>query len=577
MITTTLALGMLASGPAHAGIPLDTPISDAVALDITPGGFRTVARIAESFIPNRIDVDDLSEYECASEFLGVCLVSYEYEVRDVWVGIQVDDLTLRPSPGNRLELDGLITINVNTAGDPLYLYVQGEPLGIPISSTCDAWVTPFQVSLSADVAVNLVNDPIRGRTLDFTVGTPTWGWTLDENDVQLSGCGLDDINDVLSFFGYDLIEILIDQIEPEVDALVLSLPAQLEPTLNDFLPGLEYVDTIDLLGVPMDIQLVPDDLVIDGDGLRIEIAGRVDAPQHECIAGFGITEMEDTPSTAPAVGQAAPGVSLTPDVMGVIDDDFVNQVLFAAWNGGVLCYELGPDTDLGVPIPTNALLDLVAPEDDTFEIFEDSEVSVSVLPGAPPRVAPTGANDVNIALDDLGLGFYAELDGRKVRALNVDLDVGLGTDLNFDGQTGILGVDIDLNGATFDATVTQNEYAPDASAAIEAEVPTVIDTFIPLVNGLLTDIEFAIPSFEGLGVDAIQAAATGSANDRFGIYATVGPVTYTDAGCNDKKGGSCTDSSSCSGGCSTGTLNGRAVFLVLFPMMTAVMRRRRSE
>jgi len=571
MITTLLALST-----ASAGIPLDTPIPDAVTLDITPGGFRTVAQIAETFVPPRIDVGDLYDYECVTEVFGVCLLSYEYDVRDIWVGIQVDDLTLRPAAGNRLELDGAITVNVNESFDPIYLHVEGEPLGIPISSTCDAWVTPFQVDLSANVTVNLVDDPVRGRTLDFVVGTPTWGWTLDENDVQLSGCSLDDINAVLSFFGYDLIEILIDQIEPEVDALVLSLPDLVEPVLNDFLPGLQYVDTLDLLGVPLDIQIIPDDLTIDGDGLRIEVAGRVDSPQAECIAPFGVTEMDDTPSTAPAVGVPPASVSLSPDVMGVIDDDFVNQVLFAAWNGGILCYDIGPDTDLGVPIPTNALLSLVSPEDDTFELFEDSDVEVSVLPAKPPRVDPVGPNDVNIALDDLGLGFYAELDGRKVRALNVDLDVGLGTDLNFDGQTGMLGVDIDLFGADIVADVTHNEYAPGTDQAIADEVPAVIDTFIPIVNGLLTDLEFAIPSFEGLGVNAIQSAPTGSADDRFGIYATVGPVPYKDAGCNDKKGGSCTDSSSCSGGCSTGTLNGRAIFLIGLPLLTAFLRRRRD-
>jgi len=568
---------LLAAGAAHASIPLDTPISDAVILDITPQGFGTVAQIAETYIPPEIPVDDLYQYECESDIFGYCILAYEYDIRDILVGIQVDNLTLRPAAGNKLELDGTITVNVNDPANPVYVYVQGETVfGVGIDDTCDAWVTDVQVDLSADVTVNLVDDPILGRTLDFTVGTPTWGWTLDENDIEVSGCSLDTINSVTSFFGYDLIELLIDSIEPEIDALVLTMPDLIQPVLNDFLPGLEYDDTLDLLGVELDLQIVPDDLVIDGNGLRIEVAGRVDSPQAECIAELGILEMDDTPSTAPDVGVAPAGVSLTPDVVGVIDDDFVNQVLFAAWNGGLLCYDIGPDTDLGVPIPTNALLGLVAPDDDTFEVFEDSDVEVSLLPKQPPYVDPVGTNDVNIGLDELGLGFYAELDGRRVRALNVDLDVAVGTDVTFDGTTGMLGVDIDLFGADVVATVTHNEYAPGTDAAIEAEVPAVIDTFIPLVNGLLTDLEFAIPSFEGLGVNAVQTSPTGSADDRFGIYATAGPVPYKDAGCNDKKGGGCTDPSSCSGGCSTGTLNGRAIFLVMLPLLSAVLRRRRS-
>jgi hypothetical protein len=568
MLTILLALGV-----ADAGIPLDTPIPDAVSLDITQQGFATVGTIAESFVPPLIDVGDFYDYDCVTEIFGWCAVSYEYDVQGVWVGLAVDQLSLRPAAGNKLELDGGLTIHVNDPADPIYVRVEAEGIGIPISSTCDAWVTDFQVDLAADVTVSLIDDPIRGRTIDFTVGTPAWNWTLTEDNVELDGCSLDDINTVLDFFGYNLIEILIEEIEPTVDDLVQSLPNELEPVLDEFLPELEYVDTIDLAGVPLDVQLVPDDLLIDGNGLRIEIAGRVDSPQHECIAHLGVTEMDDTPSTAPAVGSVASGVNMTPDVIGVIDDDFVNQVLFAAWNGGLLCYELGPDSDLGLPIPTSALLNLVAPDEDTFELFEDSEVTVNVLPARPPSVTPQGSSDVNVLLEDLGLGFYADLDGRTVRALNVDLDVELGTDVNFDGQNGLLGVDIDLFGAVFTADVTHNEYAPGTDADIEAEVPAVIDTFIPLVNGLLSDLEFAIPSYEGLGVSTVLMAPTGSADDRFGIYAAVGPVPYT-GGCDDKKG--CGDTSSCSSGCSTGTLNGRAVILLVLPLLTALMRRRRQ-
>ena len=566
---------LLALGAAHAGIPLDTPIPDAVSLDITQQGFATVGSIAETFVPPLIDVGDFYDYECVSEFLGICLLSYEYDVQGVWVGLQVDQLALRPAVGNRLELDGALTIHVNDPSDPIYVHVEGEPIGIPISSTCDAWVTDFQVEVAADVTVALIDDPIRGKTLDFNIGVPTWNWTLDEDNVELSGCSLDDINAVLDFFGYNLIEILIEEIEPTIDSLIYSLPTQLEPVLDEFLPGLEFVDTIDVLGVPLDIQLVPDDLLVDGNGLRVEIAGRVDSPQAECIAHLGVTEMDDTPSTAPAVGSPGTGISMTPDVIGIIDDDFINQVLFAAWNGGLLCYELGPDTDLGVPIPTSALLTLVAPDEDTFELFEDSEVQVELLPQLPPRVDPVGPSDINRKLDDLGLGFFAELDGRRVRALNVDLDVDLGADVQFDGAVGMLGVDIDLNGASFTADVTHNEYAPGTDEAIEAEVPAVIDTFIPIVNGLLTGLEFAIPSYEGLGVSTVELAPTGSANDRFGIYAGVGPVAY-EGGCDDKKGG-CGDTSSCSSGCSTGTLNGRAVLLLALPLLTALLRRRRRE
>ncbi len=555
---------ILAMGTAQADIPLGTPIGDAVAIDLTTDGLDALTEIAVGFIPSHIDVGDLSDYECVTSLFGACLVSYEYQVNGVWVEVTFDQLLLTPGANNTLNLDGLATIKVNDPSDPIYVYVAGEPLGITISDTCDVYVREFQVTLSASVSANLVQNPATGeKTIDFGVGTPAWSWTLDENDVVVTGgsCDLDTINDITSFFGYDFIEILIDTVQPEIDALVLDLPNMVEPILDSALPSLTFIDTFDILGIPVDIHIEPDDLTIDSGGLRVSLLSKIEAPVAECVEPF-LVDMVDTPSQLPAIGNVPNSVPFAPAAIAVVDDDFVNQALYAIWAGGLLCVD--EDTDLGLPIPLSSLLAGLLPTDDFDDVFDMDLLDVAIVPTQPPRFEAQGNADVNLSLDGMGITYTGQLEGRQVRIVNVNLSMDLGTDLEFDGNTGELAVAIDLLGADIGSSVDFNEYLPDTTPAIEEKVPATIQSLFPFVTPLLADLVFPIPSFEGIGVTEVDVDPAGPSKDRLGIYAGIGPVPYQSKGCED----GCSSTS-----CSTGGPGG---LLFTFPLMVVVLRRRRS-
>ena len=87
----------------------------------------------------------------------------------------------RPRAGtnNTLSLDVQATIRVNDASDPIYLFVEGEAIGIPISDTCDVYVRDFTVSLSAEVQAELVIDPLTGATTTWlSTGLSSNGLTV---------------------------------------------------------------------------------------------------------------------------------------------------------------------------------------------------------------------------------------------------------------------------------------------------------------------------------------------------------------------------------------------------------------
>jgi len=555
---------ILAMGIAQADIPLGTPISDAVAIDLTTNGLDALMGVAVALIPSRIDVEDLGEYECVQDSIFGCLASYEFQVAGVWVDVTFDTLTLVPGPNNTLNLDGVISVRVNEPADPIYVFVEGEVVGIGISDTCDAYVNEFQVTLTATVGAELVTNPVSGeKAIDFSVGTPAWSWTLDENDIVVTGgsCDIDTINDITSFFGYDLIDILIQQVEPEIDALILGLPAQIEPTLNEALPSLSFVDTFDVLGVPLSFQVEPDDLIIDSGGLRISMLSKIDAPVAECVEPF-LVDMVDTPSQLPAIANVPGSVPFQPDINAIVDDDFINQALYAIWAGGVLCVDA--DTDLGLPIPLSSLAGGLLPTDEFDDVFDLDTLEVAITPSEPPRFFSQGNADVNLELGGMGIGFNAQLEGRKVRVANVNLSIDVGTDLQFDSTTGELAVEIDLLGADIGSEVDFNEYLPETTPTIEEKVPATIATLFPFVTPLLEDLVFAIPSFEGAGVTAVSVDPAGPDKDRLGLYAGIGPVVYESKGCED----GCADT-----GCSTGP-GGLALFA--FPLVVVGLRRRRT-
>ena len=579
---TVLALFPVA---ASAGWPVGSRIDDSVVVDITPEGLGSLQALLGDFIPPRIDVPPISEADENGCAFGGCLYAYDIDVSNMYVEVTIDRMDFVPSPPDTLTIDADATIIVNTPSDPALLAIDIELFGGSIiDDTCDLYVDPVQIALNLPLQLTLVPDPngvdVDGdnvpdtKLMDVVIPPIDLGLYADGNDINFDSCGLasviNSVNTVTSFFGFDLYDLILDQFTPMIDDLVAELPAEIEPVIEDTFNGLIISEELDLLGTPLTFTVWPEDLRMAAGGLRMSLASVTDVPMNSCIEQFGIDESVSTPSVLPNVGEMPGSLPWPAHAGAVVDDDFVNQVLYGVWAGGTLCYELPDPTgslDLPLPIDSN-LLNLLAPEvyEDLFP--ETAPLKIVTRPTEPPRLDPDGTKDVNVALDGLGLGFFAQVDGRQVRLLNIGLTADIGLDLDYDGTTGDMSLGIDLDSGAFVPTVDVNEFRPDASAQIEDSFGTLFDSLVgPLLGGVLGDTTFAIPSFEGLGLTEMAVEPAGVDGEMIGAYVQTGLVPFESAGCDED--GGC--SGGCEGGCAAGGVPSRMVLLV--PLVLAGLRR----
>jgi hypothetical protein len=582
---------------AAAGWPLAALIDESVLVDVTPAGFDSLEDLASTLVPPEIVVPDVHLYdESCANVLGVeiCTYTADIDVTGMEATVNADSLSIAPAEG-QLNLDGDIIVQLNSAAAPATLSFKVTGLGIPISDTCDVYTLPITVEFSG--AVQLETEPdlngldIDGdglsdtKALDATIPPLSWDWDVIDDDIKLVGCGtgtvINVLNDALDLFGFaSIYELILDQIEPngpaapggQIQAIVDDLPGMIEPIIEDTFSTLFIQQTIDLLGVPITLALWPDAVETHADGLRVAVTSSTYAPPNECVAPWNTGESVSTSSLVPGIGEAPP-IAFTPHAGVLIDDDFLNQVLYGAWSGGLLCFDLSDDNStLDLPIPLNSALLAILADDEFDHLFpETTPLVIRTEPRAAPVIGPPGVHDVSVVADELGLEFVAEVEGRQARVLGIDLDADVGADLGFDGTTGTLSVAVDLSPGVVQPTVAYNEFAPDASGDIEDSFQLLLDGLvIPIVKPYVEGLQFPLPSLEGFGVANLDVEPSGSNGDYVGAFAMTGPVVYTSTGCGTA--GGC-DTSSCSNGCSSG---GGAVFVFGWPLVIAALRRRRA-
>jgi hypothetical protein len=209
-------------------------------------------------------------------------------------------------------------------------------------------------------------------------------------------------------------------------------------------------------------------------------------------------------------------------------------------------------------------------EDGAFAALFPEEAPLSIL--TRPRMQPTvqydGPNDANATVEDLGLDFYAEVDGRKARVLGLDLDIHAGLDLELDPATGTLDIPVDVDPANVETTVTAAELTPGEEEAIQENFAGLLQTILETVAGsLLQGLSYALPSYNGFGLTSLETAPAGAQADWLGLFAQVGEVAYSSKGCGEDGG--------CSGGCSGAGLPGLGRWLLAGVAGLVIARRRR--
>lgn len=538
-------------------------IDPAAVADITPEGFTAVGALIPALLPSDIPIDTVGDDQ------GY----YAYELSNAKIAIQVQSASIVPGNGV-LDVTADLTVAVNQSSDPFSLYYSAIWI---IEDTCPGYVDAFAVHLNTTMALEVVDDGSGGTVLDATMGAINVSYELTNDDIHMD-CTIGDIEDVLDWFGLSLYDLILGQLDSYLQDTVASIGPTLESTIEDAFSAASISQDLDLNGATAHLELNPSDVQITPAGARIVMGGSMSAEPAACVAAYDPGGSLKTGSGSPDIAEHPSDVPAGFHVVADVTDDFANEALYSLWRGGLLCYTL--DENGPVPLST-ALLDGMS-GGAIGELFPESmPVTLVTRPENAPTVNYQGTHDIDVDVKKLGLDFYTELDGRQARLVGMDLDAVMGVNLALDSSTGHLGIEVAIDGDNVTPSIGYNELVPAANDGLIAGFGGLFDTVVgSLLGGLTEGLGFDLPSFSGIGLTGVQMSANGDNKDWLGLFATLGPVTYSGSSSCGGCGGTDTggvdtgaSASDCGGGCAV--VPPVPFSLAMAPMVAFTMLRRR--
>jgi hypothetical protein len=558
---------ILPAALALADWPSGAELPGAILVDLTQDGLEKAAELLPKFIPDRFDIGGF--YTGDSYDSWYLWWEYGVTVTNVWGEVDLDNVDLTPATG-AINFAASGQAKVNESTDPLYINVFASLYGgTAVDATCAAYIDPFDLDASSSLGLNIVDNGFDDPYLDATMGTIYWSWGLDGSQTQLRDCAIGDIDEFFDeYVGWSPIDWalgwVIDFAAGEVDKQLQDLRPTVETTIEGAFAAAQVDQAVALGESTLQVSVYPSKVDINSDGVRVEATGSVSSTPHPCVAEYGHTASLETESDDPGIGSRPADVF--PHHLGImIDDDFLNQGLFAVYNGGTLCYTATEGS--GLPINTTILSIL---DGEAFgELFpEQKTMVIQTRPAEVPVAKAEGDHDVNVEVRKFGVDFYADLDDRMALMVGADLDIDAGANANFDNSTGYLAIDVDLSSDDITPTIRSNEFAPGDDEKIASAFSGLFKTIVePILGSTLEGLGFALPSVQGVGLNDLEIAPSGPSSDFFGVYGTIDEVAYTGGGCD---GGT----TSCGGGCDSTPLPGR-IALLAAPLAIALLRRRR--
>ena len=543
-LTLIFAL-LLVAAPARADYAPGETVIDGIQADITPAGLDFIEVQVPYLIPtDLLEVDDV--YDSTS--FGWCDV--DIAVENIAPDMEILDVDIIPEPG-RIVIDTDILVWINSEWDPINLDLDIDGFLCDLaSSNCDLWIDPFTVN--AQISLELfITDPGNGDPpiADAVVTlTHDLDSALSSDKIHIANCGLGTLNDILALIGIDLVGLVINYAAGDLFAMLdEDLPLMVEEMIEENFGEAYYNDTIDILDVPFEVTVGVHDIQFDHAGVRVLVNSAFDAPPADCIAPYDPGFSPETANPAPAMDGSA-----THHMAAYLSDDSTGAALYSLWRGGVMCYTVDP-AEMGFPLDTSFIA-LMVDEEERWELErvwldEGSSMVLGTLPKRPPEVSPTGPNDINATVEDLGIEFYANTLDRMARIMTIDADIDAGVDLVAPGD-GSIALEVEIDTADLNPEVVYNEFVPHLSSQVESNFSEIMSGLLDTILGAVVDLDnlaFGPMLFAGMGLSHIETEAAGPAEDWLAVYATadiLDPEGVGDLGCGDEGG--------CDGGCDEG-------------------------
>ena len=345
---------------------------------------------------------------------------------------------------------------------------------------------------------------------------------------------------------------------------------ELVPVLEDALGQLNIEEEFDLLGSALLVKIEPKQVVTTDSGMDIRLTTLFDADQAQCIEDVDPGGVDITDYPVPDPSTLGVGMHFGAHV----SDEMANQALYAVFRSGAMCFEVDDELLSGFPLDSSLITLLGGDGYRDILPKETKPLQILTKPMEVPKVVYDGPHDVDIEVRRLGINMYSELDNRIARIVALEADVDAGVDLYFDGLTGELEVDLDFAPQDIRITMVPDVLVEGSEAGIVNGLQTVIDNLLDsLLADVLDGLVFGLPAFEGLGLQSIQANASGPGRDWLTVKGQLGTVDYGEGGgCDGDDGGD-----GCGGGCDSGCSFGGSTLpglLGVFLPLWALRRRR---
>jgi hypothetical protein len=530
-----IALGLVPSTSIAQELPPDpTRIDPAMAVHVSADGLQALGAAVGRVVPTGLRAINLSgEIDCDEDEEGVL----EYAADDLQVHLSADTVEMVPSEG-RLD----VHLGMTVWSDPAQVTAVGTCV-LELSDTCTLELAPTNLDVDVGILLALVDGVIDASIDGFTFTHGNFG-----NPVA-PGCVLGDALETMQGLGVDIIGTILDDV---LGSQIEELETQLEDILNGLTQGLAFNDTLEALGATITYAIEADTLEVSPTGIHLGFTAAFGALEYgACVPREG--------AYAPASHDMPPLTGVIPDtntpyhVAIVVNEDMINQALYAVWQAGMLCLDVAALE--GIDINT-AFLEPAAP-DIIPELWPDPiDLDLRTTAAAPPTAEFEGGPTIDAAL--LLNVFGPELD-RTTRywANGLFINAGLGIAL----EAGSLNIDIGFDLETqLGVTVAYNEWLPSAiPEGFAGLVPTLVpESLIP------SDLSFPIPSLFGLTLHSLDMRVVGAEGDFLGLYGWIDPnqvepmvladIDLAGIGCGDTAGGGGVSVPGCEGedgGCAT--------------------------
>jgi hypothetical protein len=536
----------LAAGPAAAEdhLPPGAAIESALSADITEEGITFLLQEVTGIFPEELVVGTIP----SQELVDIFFCTQNFWLENLIIHMQVDSLWADGTP-DALEIVAEITVQLNDETNPANMVFDGC-----LDYICLLHTDPVQVEIRLPISMAMSADDNGDPFIDVTIHPIEHDIEAAmQGAIHLTGCAIGEINEFLDqYLGFNAFDLVIGQLVSQIDTQIADQIGPLETTVEDALRALWLSDSVPILETELTYDIAPTLVEHNQHGLRLVLGGSMSAEPADCILPFEDPGSPLTASDLPAMAETTPQGGLGYHAGALVADDFLNQALYAAWRGGVLCYSA---SDLGSLQLTTSYLGLLLGVEHTERLQElvgkgESNIIIRTVPEKQPLAVLDGPHDIDILVEGLNIEFYVTIADRFVRLASVAIDVAAGINLFVD-ETDALALDIILDTDHLNTRVTYNEIAPDLNEALETNFPGFLTTIIDSVAGsLLGGMAFALPTFNGLGLVELimeNAGAQPTLLDFLGAFAVLGESTggVSSGGC-DSCGSGC-DAAGCAG------------------------------